>query len=85
MGKACENLPFGSEALAEQLRCERHVDDLDCDLLIELPVIAMSQVDRSHAAAAHQPVDGIRAHTGEGQRLAPCNSQLLVGLLGLTG
>jgi hypothetical protein len=57
MLQAGKNLPLLAKSLAEQIGRQRQVDQLDGDLLLEVPIGAMRQIDGAHAAAPQQAVD----------------------------
>jgi hypothetical protein len=78
-----EDLPLLAEALAKQVGGERQVNELDGDLLLELPVGAMRQVDGAHSAAAEQAIDLVRADALAPERFTRSSFFFAAGLRGL--
>ncbi len=58
-----QDLPLGLEASHQRWIRQPQVHDLDGDTLAELIVGTVGFVDRRHAAAGHQTVDGVAAQT----------------------
>ena len=61
MPQAGQNLPLLAKAFAEEAGGQRQVNQLDGDLLLELPVGAMRQIDGAHAAATQQMIEEVGA------------------------
>src|SRR5581483_412875 len=51
-----QNLPFQAKSLAQDVRSQGQVDELDRNLLFEVSIGAMSQIHGPHTSAPKQPV-----------------------------
>lgn len=61
MLKSGENLPLHPEAFAEEIGGQRKIDELDGELLLELAISAMREINSTHASAAEESIDLVRA------------------------
>ena len=57
----CESLSFALEADEDVVVCDRALDDLDRDLLLELVIAARGEVDLAHSTDAENARDRVRA------------------------
>src|SRR5262245_25344234 len=68
MRQAGEELCLARKSIRVTARRDPRIDELHCARAFEATVVPFCQPDFAHAAAADQPLDGVRAHALPGTR-----------------